>query len=188
MAVKVISIDDTPITDELVTEFLRLNAADVQDATLAVCTNGAIERVENYTGRSIKEKVLELALDDFPAVEIKLPYGPVTSIESVKYTDADGVIQTIDVSDYYLDNYGDEWWLLPAYETDWPSPRAEANAVKVRYTSGYAEEALPDSLRAAILLCIQDLYDNREAQSAQSLTMNRTIMNLLNPYRIDLGV
>lgn len=188
MAVKLISVEDTPITEELVVEFLRLNAADVQSDTLAMCINGAIGHVENITARSIKEQTLELALDAFPTAEIKLPHGPVNSIVSVEYTDAAGGTQLLVAPDYYLDDYGDEWWLLPAYDTEWPDTRAEANAVRIQYETGYVEADLPDSLRAAILLCAQDLYDNRGAQSDKQLSENRTVMNLLNPYRIGLGV
>ncbi len=52
-----------------------------------------------------------------------------------------------------------------------------------------AEEPVPASVKAAILLTIGDLYENREgAFVGVSRVDNPTVLRLLNPYRVGLGV
>lgn len=45
-------------------------------------------------------------------------------------------------------------------------------------------EKLPAPVRAAILLRVGDLYENREAQTDRPLHGNPTFERLLNPYRV----
>lgn len=42
--------------------------------------------------------------------------------------------------------------------------------------------------KAAALLIVGDLYENREAQSDKDYKINPTVENLLFPYRIDMGI
>ena len=137
----------------------------------------AREWVEGYTGVALTPRKLELALDTFPAGEIFLPTPPTVSVESVKYTDGDGVVQTVDPLNYVLDGYQRPGWLLPATGFSWPATKDTVNAVLIRYFVGYAlwDESLPLSyyplpkmLRSALLLLLGDLYENRENSSNQS--------------------
>ena len=45
-------------------------------------------------------------------------------------------------------------------------------------------EHMPAPVRAAILLRVGDLYENREAQTDRPLHGNQTFERLLNPYRV----
>lgn len=45
------------------------------------------------------------------------------------------------------------------------------------------DEEWPASIRAALLLIVGDLYENREAQSSVALRDNRTVDRLLWPHR-----
>jgi len=42
----------------------------------------------------------------------------------------------------------------------------------------------PAPIKAATLLLVADLYDNREAQTERPRYVNRTYERLLNPYRV----
>lgn len=48
--------------------------------------------------------------------------------------------------------------------------------------------AVPFAIKAAMLLIIGDLYENREAQSEKPLQENKTVMDLLYPLRVDIGL
>lgn len=186
MAVKVIQITGEAVTLEEAEAHLRLECDDdIETALIERMIEAASQYCEDYTGRSIREKTLELALDVFPH-EIKLPQGPVQSIVSVKYIDRDGVEQTIPATDYSLDDYNDIPWLLPAYGKSWPVTRNQANAVLVRYVAGYDEA--PGGLKSAILLGVSDLHANRDGQTEKPLSLNQTVNNLLNMFRISYGV
>ena len=96
--------------------------------------------------------------------------------------------QTLSPSAYALDDYSSPNWLLASYGTSWPGIRSLANAVKVRYVVGPTFVA--PSIKAAILLLAGDYYANREnAVIGVSVgTLPIGVMNLLQPYRVSLGV
>ena len=128
------------------------------DDTLIEAQLGAArEHAEHYTQRSIGVQTLELALDAFPAGPVELPLGA-ASISSVKYLDAALVEQTLVNTAYTLDDYSPQSWLL---STDvWPATGLAANAVKVRYVT---KAALPQAVKAALMLTVSHLYEHREA-------------------------
>ena len=171
------------------------------DEMIMAMLGAAREWAENFTGRSIALKTYELALDEFPDDEIRLPNPPVVSIDSVIYVDADEQVQTVDPSDYVLDNSQFcEGWLKPAIDFTWPATAAVMNAVKVRYVAGYADpepvssdpaaDTLPYAIRAALLLMVGHLYANREAVSLTNMPFEVPLgaEYLLRPLRVRLGM
>lgn len=138
------------------------------DSQASIALAAAHGYAEHYTGIAIGAQVRELALDAFPSAGgIRLPGGVVTSITSVIYTDTTGSPVTLDVGAYSLDDYQTPAWLLPTVDTVWPATLACANAVKVRYACGV--DAVPATVRAALLLGAGHFYENREAVAAGSL-------------------
>jgi len=103
---------------------------------------------------------------------IMLPMAsPFISIESVKYDDGSGVEQTLDPSAYYVNDYARPSVLYPAPGTFWPIAQFQnMRAVRVRYTCGYqltgqsptVSQDLPFEFRAAMLLVLGHLHENRE--------------------------
>jgi uncharacterized phiE125 gp8 family phage protein len=141
------------------------------------------EWCENYLGRSLIPKTLDLLLDDFPHCDIPLPYGPVTSITSIKYIDYNGTEQTLASNQYVLYFVNEKALIRPAYSITYPSVRAERNAVRIKYLTGYATPALiPEAIKQAIKLYIGDLYENRLGQMDRPLVDNNAIESLLAPY------
>ena len=61
---------------------------------------------------------------------------------------------------------------------------AAAEASVADYLGAELPTPMPAPVRAAILLRVADLYENREGQSHVKLHDNRTFVRLLNPYRI----
>ena len=110
----------------------------------------AREYAEHYTQRSIGAQTLELALDKFPDAGIELPLGA-ASITSIKYTDTNLVLQTIESTDYVLDDYSFTHWAIPV--SVWPTPAEVANAVKVRYVT---PATFSPAVKTALLLTVAD--------------------------------
>jgi uncharacterized phiE125 gp8 family phage protein len=163
MGVKVI----TPAAQQIPTVDLRAHCrtGSDEDALLTGFLAAAVGYAEHYTGRSFGSQTLELALDEFPAGSIELLRGPVTGITSIKYIDEDGVEQTLSNTLYTLDDYGIQCWAVPKVDTEWPATLAAANAVKVLYVAG----DLPSAVRAALLLTVGHLFENREASAPVAL-------------------
>lgn len=160
----------------------------------------AREVAEGLTGLALAPQELELAIDAFPgdvcgwvdSQGIDLHVAPVTSITSVKYLDGDGTELTLDASAYALDNFVSPGIVYPAYSTSWPVPQSIRNAVRIRMTAGYSlpgdspqQQLLPKSIRAAMLLIVGHLYENRENTSAVKLEeIPMGVTALLERYRI----
>jgi hypothetical protein len=126
-----------------------------------------------WLGRAIGAQILEARLDAFTA-EMELPFPPVAAIVSVKYIDADGAEQTMGSGDYYL--AGRKLMLTPG--KSWPSARAQAEAVRIRYDAGY--EAIPPNIKSAILLMTGDQYRHRDTAPELSKAAER----LLEPLQV----
>lgn len=155
----------TPVAVEPVTVaeaklHLRVDNSD-EDALIGALITAAREYGEHYTGCALAPATLEMSLDEFPADLIELDMPPVASITSIKYTDASGVEQTLDPSKYAFSAYGQARNVSLTYGNSWPVTRAIPDAVRIRYVTGYT--TTPKAARAAILLTIGHLYENRES-------------------------
>lgn len=113
-----------------------------------------IDGPAGWLGRSIGLQTLELRTNVFASCD-RLPYGPVISITSVKYVDAQGVEQTVDPAHYEVVEDG----LAAASGFSWPSHRGDAEGVRVRYVAG--EPGFAPQVRQAVLLLVGQWFRNR---------------------------
>ncbi len=159
-----------PITLAQAWDHLRLDATGSPEATdhdswlEEVGIPAARRMAERFTGRSYAPKTYKLSLDAFPSGAIRLPIPPIPSVTKVEYVDVDGATQTLSAALYVLDKATEPGWILPAYGTVWPNTRAVVNAVMVTFVSGVA--TIDADVRAAILLALGHLFENRENTSS----------------------
>ena len=166
---------------------LRVDTVD-EDSLILALIAVARQAAEHETGRALITQTLRLTLGAFPADgAIKLPQGPVQSITQVQYVDTAGATQTLSGSLYALDNaseYSDHY-LLPAYDTTWPTPRDQPNAVWVDYVAGYGNAgAVPQAIKQWLLLAIGDVYANRERSAEKPAVPHGFVAGLLDRYRL----
>ena len=169
MAIKVITAAASPVIPLAeIRLHLRLDllggSTHPDDSLIEGYLLAAREYAEHYTQRSIGAQTLELALDKFPDAGIELPLGA-ASITSIKYTDTSLVLQTIESTDYVLDDYSFTHWAIPV--SVWPTPAEVANAVKVRYVT---PPTFSPAVKTALLLYVGFMYENREAVNIGNIT------------------
>lgn len=181
MSVVVVTPSVHALDMDLVKEHLRVDFTD-DDELIAALMNAAaahIDGPQGWLGRSIWPQTLELRQNVFCG-PVRLPYGPVQSVTSVKYVDGAGAEQTMDAAAYVLTGNGE---VDRAYGTSWPAVRGDAEGVRIRYAAGF--EDLPPSILAAVLMMISHWYSNREAvatgQTAQEMPL--AVQALLAPFR-----
>ncbi len=121
--------------------------------------------------------------------EIILPYPPLQTVDSIKYYDASGVLQTLDPAQYYVDSVTEPARVTPAYGTTWPSTLNRANAVEVRFTAGYDSTGalLPNGIRSWMLMHIADRFENDIASVMGirgTVETHPYVDRLLDPYRV----
>ena len=168
---------------------LRLSAG-IDEAYITGLISVVREACENRIERTLVSTAWQLALDAFPeSGVIELGMGPVISVTSVTYLDANGSEQTLDTSDWELDTFSEPARLYRAPGVQWPTTQAAPNAVTIAYTAGYGDTAaaVPASLKHWMLLALSDLYENRSAHGEKPAVPHNFVDGLLDPYRV-LGV
>lgn len=168
------------ITDATVYAHLRVDTSGSPPAPTDADFVGHLrDAVEDYLsgpggvlGRQLITSTLQVTYDRFPCAGetgLVVPLPPLAAVSAVTYVDTAGATQTWASSNYTVVNEQ----RLPsrvvlAYGASWPSTRDVPQAVTITYTAGYGDDAadVPAALRQAGLLMIGDLYENREAQSA----------------------
>lgn len=181
MSVFVVAPPDPDIDLELVKTHLRVEDDDddvlIEAFIAAACAH--IDGPQGWLGRCIWSQTLELRQNVFCG-PIRLPYGPVTEIVSVKYVDSAGAEQTLAEAGYVLLTDGA---VDLAHGASWPSHRGDAEGVRIRYVAGF--ETLPPAILSAVLLMVGDLYLNRETvgEVTGQIQMSMTVQALLAPFR-----
>ncbi len=128
---------------------------------------------------------------------VKLPRGQLapladlgddatSSVESVKYVDANGALQTLDPTQYAVDDVSVPGRLRLAYNCSWPSTREQWDAVKIVYWVGWAVADVPTPIKQAILLLVSQLYEHRtpEVIARAIVQIQFTFDALLAPYTL----
>lgn len=139
---------------------------DDDNALIEALIPAAYAHAEKMTGQIFASQTWEQVVDEFPDSAIGLDIGPVASITSVKYIDADGVEQTIAAEDYTVDTVSSVGRVLPV--DTWPAAIDRINAVVVRFVVG---GGTPPDVRAAILLIIGLWYDTRATATTESMSV-----------------
>jgi uncharacterized phiE125 gp8 family phage protein len=144
---------------DLIKQYLRIDRDDEDDLIEAI-RSAAIEWVERTTGHLLSDRSIVEAFDGF--ARIALDAWPVTSVDSIEYRDAEGVVTLLDPASYRASLMIRPATIKPVIGSAWPLTERVDDAVMVSVTAGYATPALvPHELRQAALLVIAGLYENR---------------------------
>lgn len=138
-------------------------------------------------GRCLLEQTWKLTVDHaFPPI-ISIAVPPIQSVDSIKYYDDNGALQTLSPSLYRVTGTGS--WLAeiaPAYGEAWPSVRWQPATIEIVFTAGYGDSL--DDVPAPILQAIRELvahfYENRAAVERTAFAeVPMGVRTLLAPYR-----
>jgi uncharacterized phiE125 gp8 family phage protein len=165
-----------------------------EDTILTALVTAARQYVEAVTRRQLISATWDLYLDRFPCHNfINIPLGKLQSITSMAYTDSDGTVTTMGVTtDYLVDSSSEPGRIVLPFSGSWPSSTLyTVNPIAIRFICGYGTTAasVPAAIRSAIKMTVEDMYANRSAvhtrtTSFSAVTENKTVMNLLFPYRL----
>ena len=183
-----------PLTPSEVREHLRQDAADETDDYLNFLIDAAIAQVDggqDGIGYAMLSQAWLLTFDDFNWYgPIELPGWPVKSVTSIKYTDNDGVEQTLAASKYELVKERTIAQIYPVNESGewshWPLDLDyRPGKVKVEYRLGETQVSkVPADLKMALLMMIGKWYMAREGLMQGSLSeIPSGSSAILNKYR-----
>jgi uncharacterized phiE125 gp8 family phage protein len=169
-----------PVSLQEAKDHLRVTGT-AEDGYISGLIGAATEAVQQVTRRQLEPATYDLFLDQFPSAgPIDIPLPPLQSVASVNYVDVNGVEQSF--ADFEADTVNGR--VAPKFGAYWPEVRAVANAVRIRFTAGYPTGGTPFSIKAAILLLIGGLYEQRESQSPEKLHDNPAVDRLTWPFRV----
>ncbi|TIW40787.1 MAG: hypothetical protein E5V61_27450 [Mesorhizobium sp.] len=152
---------------------------------LIAAATGKLDGDSGILGRALITQQWKLTLDCFPG-EIVVPLPPVQSVDEITYLDPAGDEQTLATDQYAVLGVAgsSRARIVPAYGKAWPATRDFPESVTVSFTAGYGddEESVPEPLRAAILLHVGHLFENRES----TIVDDRTAFSVdVTPYGFD---
>jgi uncharacterized phiE125 gp8 family phage protein len=166
---------------------VHLRAEDPLEASLLqALVAAATAQAEAYCRRRFVTQRWRATFDRFPAGALVLPHPPLASVETVTYVDPAGVVQTLASLDFVVRTTETPGEVVPACGKDWPAARDVQDAVAVEFTCGYgAPDAVPASIKQAVLLLVGTLYANRETVAPVAMQpIPHTAEWLLGPYRV----
>ena len=158
--------------------------AATKDATLITASvNAAILWVEKYCNRALVTQTITLELDSFEFIApFFIPNPPLVSLTTLKTFDEDDVATTVSSSNYRI--LGADPARIVQVGDGWTIERTD-KAVELIYIAGYgAASAVPDDIKAAIVLLFADLYENRQTIVMGATSRLPLLAELLAPYRI----
>lgn len=181
MALKLITdAASEPVTRAEAALFMRYTGTlqnDVIDSLIIAATR----YVQNWCNTQLINATFDYYTDSF-CDYIDLPIGPVSSITSVKYQDADDAEQTLATTVYGSDLVSPVNKIYLKANQTWPVTIANPNAVVVRLVAGYGATAtsVPDHYKTVIKMVVADMFENREANNEKEYKPNPAVKALLN--------
>ena len=180
----------TPVSLAEVKDHLRVEHNE-DDALITLYLGAAVAHLdgdEGILGRALVTQTWDQTIDDFPhGDDLALMLAGVQSVTSITYRDMSGATQTFPAESYMLRHRHGLTWVHLKDDYTWPETDDEPGAVTVRFVAGYGDAAaVPAALKAAMLLHVGHMYENREpviiGQSVASLPMAYDA--LVAPYRV----
>ena len=178
-----------PVSLEEAKRHLGVDFPD-DDALITAQIGAAVAHLDGWAGVLGRCMVSQEWRQDFACWPVdrilRLPFPDVTAV-TVSYFDSSDVEQTVASSNYELlgDHLSGGVWLrdsfsMPSLYDDRRTP------VRVAFTAGYgAVAAVPSALKAAILMHVGHLYENRESVvvGVSATEVPQSYEPLIAPYR-----
>ena len=196
-----------PVQLQEVKDYLRIEDS-VDERLLRPFIITSRKFVEEHTRRTLMQTTFNLFIDTIDELEhpltegfttgpymnfyknyIALPRSPVSSVSSVSTFSDDDTETTFSSSKYFLDSVREPARVVLRTGETFPSALRVANAIKVVYVAGYANEyAVPEPIKLAILQYIAYLYELRGDMYEGTTPVPSSIRHLLAPYVIHEGL
>lgn len=138
--------------------------SDEDTLLTSLITTARIE-AERYLNRAIITQTWYFYFDDFPAGDrMRLGKGSLQSVTSVKYTDTDATVNTFSTDYWEARTNAVPGEIVLKYGQSWPSTTLKTvDPIVVEAVVGYGATtaSVPENVRQAILIHINDLYEHR---------------------------
>ena len=168
---------------------------DYDDDRIVGEIDAAISWSEDITSRAIRRVQYLLSTDGFQRIDnrasIRLQ-GYVSSVDSIKYRNSAGTLQTIATTVYQTLKGQHSTLIREAQNQSWPPLEYFMDALQVTFTAGWIASDVPHQIRQAILLKLGSLHfvrapgDNTDDHNTAigRLGVEGAAQALLNPWKL----
>lgn len=175
-----------PVTLEQAKAQCRVTS-DAENLLIAALVSAAVSHLDGWSGILGRCLVSQTWRQDYSGFGgMRLPFQNVASAV-VAYTDGNGVNQTLAGSNYHIVNGVGGTQIVLADGGSFPGTASKPDAVRVTFVTGYGDaDAVPAGLKAAILLHIGHLFENRAAVNVGNITSELPLAYdaLVAPHRV----
>lgn len=129
---------------------------------------------------------LKFARSEYGYDAIYIPNPILIAINSIKYTDPNGTVQTLANTEYTVDVASVPGRVVPVYGKAWPPFRYVPNAVAIEFDAGWADAlSVPEQVKQAVKMLAAHWYENREPVTigTNSFPLPLAVDSLLATYR-----
>jgi len=187
-AVEPLTATEAKIHLRLAADSASAAAYTAEDTLIASLITAARVQTEQETGRRLITQTWEYYLDEWPDGDIIIPYPPLQSA-TIAYKLEDDSTYANSFTDFNEDIVSEPGRLVLQPDESWPTETLYPSLpIKITCVAGYGDTAadVPEPIKAAMLLKISDLYENR-GSVVLGVAVNyvqNAIDGLLRQYRI----
>ncbi len=182
-----------PVTLKEVKAALRLPPSQtIHNDTLERLITGARQAVEENLSRKLITQTVKQIACDFPEGDelLTLEVGPVVSVESIAYRDADSADQALASTAYRVGLVATPARIQMKAGNPWPETDGELEAVAVTFVAGYGEaSAVPGPIKEAIIRLVDHNFNRTGVADAPPfgalIVVPEGFMTCLDYYRWD---
>lgn len=150
-------------------EWLKLDPDDTtQDNNLNNCLYGAVDWAQGYTRRTLFRSVWRSYLRWFSNVRLDIHPVDISTIV-VKYFDVDNALQTLNATEYFIQDNGEDEYTDIKFTGTLPSLYSREEPVYIEYTAGY--QVLPEQIRTSIMEYAASRFENRTDEQTGGLSV-----------------
>lgn len=157
---KIVEVDELPVSLDNVKIQLKLSGTDEDDFLESLIKTASLF-FESFTKQTLitdTYKTYRTVWDIF-----QLRRCPLQSIESIKYFDTEGVLQTLDSGNYYIvkNNFFGKVAFDESFES--PSLRNRPQQIEIEFKVGFGDttDDIPADIQQGLLEHIAYMYENR---------------------------
>ncbi|MCV6576272.1 MAG: head-tail connector protein [Cohaesibacter sp.] len=157
------------------------------DQEITALIEAAVSYLDGYSGVLGKCLMPQTWAQEFDCwQDFPLILGPVLSVDSVKYFDLDGVLQSVSASVYRVERRMIGACLVRKSSALWPLADLAEGPITVAWQAGYGSaDMVPASIKQAMKLLIGHWFENREAVVVGTITskLQMAVDALIEPHR-----
>jgi len=168
---------------------IKQAATSNEDDYITALIVAARRRIEDWLGRALITQTWYFYYDRFPSGDrFTLEMGTLQSVTSVTYTDSDDDDTVIAATVYEANTAAIPGEVMLKHNQSWPTPTLKTvNPIVIEAVVGYGATAasVPENVRQALMILIQDMYEQRgEIVTGTQLGNIDWLSALLAPERL----